>query len=102
MYRRTRKYAARRKWHPRQDAAPEEQRAPHWQPPDLRRRITIEDFDGAEPRKHVIELHRTSRIDSYRAIVNGVVWKRRVGWSRVLDGLRRAMPRLASARNLDG
>lgn len=99
MYRRTRKYAAHRKWHPRPDAAPEDQRTPHWRPPDLRRRITIEDFDGDAPVTHVIELHRTSRIDCYRAIVNGVEWKPRVGWSRVLDGLRRAMPRLASARD---
>lgn len=99
MYRRTRKYAARRKWHPRQDAAPEDQRAPHWRPPDLRRRITIEDFDQGERVVHVIELHRTSRIDSYRAVIDGCEWKPRIGWARVLDGLRRAMPRLASSRH---
>lgn len=99
MYRRTRKYTARRKWHPRPEVAPEDQRATAWRPPDLRRRITIEDFDGAEPRTHVVELHRTSRIDSYRAVIDGQQWKARVGWSRVLDGLRRAMPRLASVRN---
>lgn len=99
MYRATRKYQARRKWHPRHETAPEDQRAPVWQPPELRRRITIEDFDGAEPATHVIELHRTSRIDSYRAVIDGREWMPRVGWSRVLDGLRRALPRLASPRN---
>ena len=98
MYRRTRKYVARRKWHPRPDAALEDQRAPAWQPPELRRRITIEDFDGAEPCVHVIELRRTRRIDSYRAVIDGKPWLDRVGWSRVLDGLRKAMPRLASPR----
>lgn len=101
MYRRTHKYAARRTWHPRRDAAPEAQRAPHWQPPLLRRRVTIDDFDGVEPVTHIVELFRTSRIDSYRAVIDGREWKSHVGWSRVLDGLRRAMPRLASPRRVD-
>lgn len=48
MYRRTAKYAKRREWHPRQEVAPEDQRPLQWQPPHLRRRITIEDFDGAD------------------------------------------------------
>lgn len=68
MYRQTRKYAERRKWHPRPDAAPEDRRPPTWQPPALRRRVTIEDFDGGEPQRNVIELFRTRRIDSYRAV----------------------------------
>lgn len=97
MYRRTRKYQARRARH-RPELAPGDQRPPTWQPPLLRRRITIEDFDGAEPRTHTIELYRTTRIDSYRAVIDGAEWKARVGWSRVLDGLRRAMPRLLSPR----
>jgi len=70
-----------------------------WEPPDLRRRITIEDFDGTQPKVHVIELHRTPRIDSYRAVVDGTEWKARIGWARVLDGLRKALPRLASPRH---
>lgn len=101
MYRRTRKYAARRTWHPRPEVASVDQRAQQWQPPLLRRRVTIEDFDGAEPRTHVVELYRTSRIDSYRAVIDGREWKPRVGWSRVLDGLRRALPRLASTRRAE-
>lgn len=101
MYRRTRKYAARRKWHSRPDAAPEDRRAALWVAPLLRRRIVIEDFDGVQPSKHVIELYRTSRIDCYRATIDGAEWKSRVGWSRVLDGLRRAMPRLLSPRAAD-
>lgn len=102
MYRRTSKYAKRRKWHPRPAVAEADQRPASWQPPKLRRRVTIEDFDGAEPHTHVIELFRTPRIDSYRAVIDGEPWEplghKRVGWSRVLDGLRRAMPRLASQR----
>jgi hypothetical protein len=96
MYRRTAKYTKRREWHPRPDVPVEDQRPAQWKPPHLRRRITIEDFDGTEPRAHVVELFRTSRIDSYRAVIDGQEWKPRIGWSRVLDGLRRAMPRLAS------
>jgi hypothetical protein len=103
MYRRTRKYAARRKWRPRPDVPPEDQRAPSWQPPQLRRRITIEDFDGAEPAAHVVELFRTRRIDCYRAVIDGKPWKplgrTLVGWSVVTDAMRRAMPRLASVRH---
>lgn len=97
MYRRTKKAIIRRRWKP--DELPEsEQRPPHWQPPVLRRRIVIEDFDGPEPQTQVIELFRTTRIDTYRAEVNGQPWQPRIGWSRVLDGLRRALPRLASSR----
>jgi hypothetical protein len=98
MYRRTRQYAQRRD---RPDVPLDEQRPPAWRPPDLRRRITIEDFDGAEPCVHVIELHRTRRIDCYRAVVDGREWRARIGWSRVLDGLRRALPRLASMRAIE-
>lgn len=101
MYRHTRKYAARRQWRPRPEVSPEDQRPSAWKPPALRRRLTIEDFDGAEPRTHVIELFRTPRIDSYRAVIDGREWKPRVGWSRMLDGLRRAMPRLASPRHFE-
>lgn len=102
MYRRTRKAVARRKWRPRVEVPLEDQRPAAWEPPELRRRITIEDFDGPEPKVHVIELHRTPRIDSYRAVVDGAEWKPRIGWARVLDGLRKALPRLASPRHHEG
>jgi hypothetical protein len=98
MYRRTNKYAKRREWHPRPELAEADQRPAAWQPPALRRRITIEDFDDVETHTHVVELFRTSRIDCYRAVIDGTEWKSRVGWSRVLDGLRRALPRMASTR----
>lgn len=98
MYRRTRKYQARCH-RPRPDLPQEDQRQAAWQVPQLRRRIIIEDFDGAEPRIHTIELFRTRRIDSYRAVVNGIEWNSCIGWSRVLDGVRRALPRLLSPRH---
>lgn len=63
--------------------------------PDLRRRIVIEDFDFGH-RVHVLELHRTSRIDCYRVVADGKEWKRRMGWSKILAGLRKALPRLSA------
>lgn len=99
MYRCTRKARQRREWRPRVEVPLEDQRPAAWRPPELRRRITIEDFDGPEPTTRVITLHRTNRIDSYRAQVDGRPWKDRIGWTRVLDLLREAMPRLASPRH---
>lgn len=64
--------------------------------PDLRRRIVIEDFDFGHS-VHVLELHRTNRVDCYRVIADGVEWKRRVGWSKILAGLRKSMPRVGAA-----
>jgi hypothetical protein len=103
VYRRTNKYAKRRKWHPRPAIAPEDQRPAEWRPPKLRRRLTIEDFDGVDPHVHVIEMFRSNRVDSYRVVVDGRDWTPRgqktVGWSRILDWARKAMPRLASPRH---
>lgn len=63
--------------------------------PNLRRRIIIEDFDFGH-QVHVLELHRTNRVDCYRVVCDGVEWKRRIGWSKVLAGLRKSMPRVAA------
>ena len=65
--------------------------------PDLRMRITIERLDFA-PEVHVIELHRTPRIDQYRAVVDGQPWRERIGLARVLAGLRKSLPRVRSPR----
>lgn len=105
MYRETNKYAARRQWHPRSEVHEDDRRPAQWRPPRLRRRITIEDFDGGEPVRHVVEMFRTNRIDSYRVEIDGSAWMprgaKRIGWSRVLDWVRKAMPRLASQRNTE-
>jgi len=65
--------------------------------PDLRRRVTIEDFDFGYVRE-VIELHKSNRIDSYEMIVDGTVIKRtnseRIGWSRVVEKIRMAFLRV--------
>lgn len=72
--------------------------APDYPPelPDLRRRIIIQDFDFGE-RIHTLDLYRTNRVDCYRVVADGVPWKSRMGWSRILAGLRKSMPRVSSA-----
>ena len=71
--------------------------APDYPPtlPDLRRRIVIEDFDFGH-KVHVLELHRTNRVDCYRVVADGVEWKERIGWSKILAGLRKSMPRVGA------
>lgn len=73
---------------------PAEERAPEL--PALRRRIVIEDWDFGH-RVHVLELHRTNRIDTYRVTVDGKPWKDHIGWSAILAGLRKSMPRVGAA-----
>lgn len=63
--------------------------------PSLRRRIVIEDFDFGHS-VHVLELHKTNRIDCYRVVADGVERKERVGWSKILAGLRKSMPRVGA------
>jgi hypothetical protein len=64
--------------------------------PDLRRRIVIESFDfGHEI--HVLEFFRSDRVDCFRVVVDGLEWKRRIGFSKALAGLRKSMPRVGSA-----
>jgi len=61
--------------------------------PELRRRIVLEDFDFGEIR-HEVNLYRTNRIDCYRMEVDGIVIAERIGWSRVLERLRKAFLRI--------
>lgn len=44
---------------------------PRWEPPDLRRRLIVEDYDAGDVRRTVIEMHRSPRIDSYRVRIDG-------------------------------
>ena len=64
-------------------------------PPLLRRRIVITDYDFGE-RVHTLDLYRSSRIDCYDVHVDGKPWKKRMGWSRILSGLRKSMPRVSA------
>lgn len=64
--------------------------------PDLRRRIIIESFDFGHE-LHVLELYRTNRIDSFRVIVDGKPWKNRIGFSAILAGIRKSLPRVGAS-----
>jgi len=64
--------------------------------PELRRTIIVIDYDSGAPVHHQIDLHRTNRIDQYRAVVDGQEWKRRIGFSGVLAGIRKSMPRVTA------
>lgn len=64
--------------------------------PELRRRIVVENFDFGHD-VHVLEFYRTNRIDCFRVVVDGKEWKRRIGFSAALAGLRKSMPRVGAA-----
>ena len=64
--------------------------------PELRRRLVIEDYDFGH-RIHVMEFYRSDRVDCYRVVVDGREWKPRIGWSKALAGLRKALPRVGAA-----
>jgi hypothetical protein len=63
--------------------------------PLLRRRIVIQDFDFGEV-IHTLDLYRSDRRDCYTVHVDGKPWKDRIGWSRILSGLRKSLPRVAA------
>lgn len=63
--------------------------------PELLRQIIIRNFDFGE-KIHTLDLYRTNRVDCYRVVADGVEWKRRIGWSNILAGLRKSMTRVGS------
>jgi len=65
------------------------------QTPALRRSIVIVDHDFGTV-EHRIDLYRTNRIDCYRVVADGVEWKKRAGWSRVLAAVRKSFLRVGS------
>ena len=67
--------------------------------PRLRRRIVIIDYDF-ERTVHRLDLYRSTRTDCYDVHVDGQPWKQRIGWSRILEGLRKSLPRVLSPRSL--
>ena len=71
-----------------------EPRQADWQPPEVRRVVTIVDFDGPTPVERVITMRRTERIDTY-AVQFGDRQPRRMGWSETLRLLRKSLPRVS-------
>lgn len=64
--------------------------------PVLRRQIIVRDFDFGE-RIHTLDIYKSDRCDCYRVVVDGKPWKDRIGWSAILAGLRKSMPRVGSS-----
>lgn len=79
------------------DRARMDQPAPDYVPlmPALRRTIIVIDHDFGEV-EHRIDLYRTNRIDCYRVIADGKEWKKRAGWSTVLEALRKSFIRVGA------
>ena len=76
-------------------------REPQGRPPDLpelRRVVTVTDYDGPTAVTHTLHLYRTTRVDTYRVEADGKPWQL-CGWSAVLAGLRKAYPRIPSPRS---
>lgn len=67
-----------------------------WSPPQLRRVIIIIDYDSGEPVERRMELRRSNRVDCYDCYINGELWKSRIGWSRCLEWIRKAFPRIVN------
>jgi len=61
--------------------------------PELRRQIIIIDYDHGKV-EHRLDLYRTNRIDCYRAVADGKPWRDRVGWSKVVEGIRKSFVRV--------
>lgn len=77
-------------------------RAPKGRMPEmplLRREMIVTDYDSGAPVTHTLHLYRCGRVDQYRVEADGKPWKDRLGWSKVLAGLRKAYHRLPSPRS---
>jgi hypothetical protein len=67
--------------------------------PMLRREVAVIDYDTGAPVAHTLHLYRSDRVDCYRAVADGRPWKDRIGWSKVLAGLRKSFQRVPGARS---
>lgn len=100
MYRRTKKYQQQVAYLAATQADREQKQLDGANPvvqtnlPELRRIIEITDFDSGTPMTHRIELYRSDRIDCYNVNIDGQPWVQRMGWSRILAALRKALPRI--------
>lgn len=64
--------------------------------PNLRRIVVVIDYDFGKV-VEVMRLYKTNRVDCYRAVIDGRVWKDRIGWTQILNALRRSFLRVAAA-----
>lgn len=67
-----------------------------FEPPEIRRRIIVEDYDLGETVRHEFVLYRSDRIDCYLVEVDNQIIHGRKGWSKVLEMVRQAFIRMSS------
>ncbi|MAA70387.1 MAG: hypothetical protein CL679_01540 [Bermanella sp.] len=100
MYRRSKKYQQLRAKIARSIAKREDKRIQNVSEigvepllPDLRKKIEVTSYDMGESKTITFELFQSDRIDCYKVLVDGKLWKKRVGLSKILEGIRKALPR---------
>ncbi|NVK38648.1 MAG: hypothetical protein HWE18_12045 [Gammaproteobacteria bacterium] len=100
MYRRSKKYQQLRARVAKSIAAREQKRLEGANEadippllPDLRKKIEITRYDMGKPTTITFELFQSDRIDCYQVFVDGKLWKKRVGLSKILEGIRKSLPR---------
>lgn len=64
-----------------------------YEPPEIRRRIIVEDYDYGRTVRHEFVLLRSDRIDCYRVAVDGQLLPGRMGWARILELIRKTFLR---------
>lgn len=77
----------------------QERPAPDYPPdlPLLRRTIIVIDYDFGVV-EHRLDLYRSTRRDCYRVVADGVTeWKRRAGWARAMEAMRKSFLRVGPA-----
>ena len=65
-----------------------------YEPPEIRRRIIVEDYYFGRIVRHEFVLLKSNRIDTYLLSVDGKLLPGRTGWSRVVELLRKAFVRV--------
>lgn len=65
-----------------------------YEPPNIRRRVVIEDYDFGRTVRHEFVLLKSDRIDCYRVAVDGKLLRHRMGWAKVLELARKAFVRV--------
>ena len=62
--------------------------------PELRRTVIVIDWDFGRTINRMDFYKNDDRIDCYDVETNGKPWKQKIGWSRSLEWLRKAYPRI--------
>lgn len=61
------------------------------------REIVYRDLLTGESHTFLLFIH-PHRVDQFKVVVDGKPWLAKAGWSRVLSGLRKAVPRFSQMR----